>query len=110
MIGRNPQSKHAPPAATAEQPLPLEARIEPTAGGWSIRLPLRAEDVAVDKRTVVAETVTVRRGQVEEVIQRDETIRRERLRIETEGNLEVTRSVDPGRASADDTEWTRPGR
>ena len=102
----NPRSEDAPPA---ERPLPLEAHVEPTAGGWSIRLPLRAEDVTVDKRTVVVETVTVRRGQVEEVMQHDETLRRERLRIETQGNQEVTRPVNLGRAPADDTEWTRHG-
>jgi stress response protein YsnF len=103
-MAAKPRSKDAPPA---ERPLPLEARVEPTAGGWSIRLPLRAEDVTVDKRTVVAETVTVRRGPVEEVMQRDETIRRERLRIETEGNLEVTRPIDGGRIRSDDWEWER---
>ena len=105
-MAANPRPKDAPPA---ERPLPLEVEIEPTAGGWSIRLPLRAEDITVDKRTVVAETVTVRRGQVKEVVQRDETIRRERLRIETEGNQEVIRPADLGRAPADDTEWTRHG-
>jgi stress response protein YsnF len=102
-----PPSKDAPPSSTAERTLPLEAKVEPAAGGWSIRLPLRAEEVTVDKRTVVAETLTVRRGQVKEVMHRDEMIRRERLRIESEGNLEVTRPIDPSRAPAGDTEWTR---
>ena len=48
-MAANPRPEDAPPA---ERPLPLEVEIEPTAGGWSIRLPLRAEDITVDKRTV----------------------------------------------------------
>lgn len=103
----HPRSEDASSSPTAERSLSLEAKVEPAAGGWSIRLPLRAEAVTVDKRTVVAETLTVRRGQVKEVMHRDETIRGERLRIESEGNLEATRPIDLSRAPADDTEWTR---
>jgi uncharacterized protein (TIGR02271 family) len=62
---------------------PLEARIERTASGWSIRVPLRREEVVVDKRTVLAERVVIRRAAVEDVRQVEADVRRERLRVES---------------------------
>jgi len=68
-------------AARATGPmLPLEAAVEATPVGWSVRLPLRAEVVTLSKRTVVRETVRVWRRQAERVETRTETVRSERPR------------------------------
>jgi len=69
--------------------LPLEARVETSLRGTTIRLPVRAEHVTVEKRAVVVEEVHVRTAQVEEVAHLTDTVRREELRLETEGRLEV---------------------
>ena len=61
----------------------LEARIERTASGWSIRVPLRREEVVVEKRTVLAERVVIRRSAVEDVRHVDATVKRERLRVDS---------------------------
>ena len=82
------------------RPLPLEATTEPWlgawVGGWVVRLPLRAEEITVDKQTVVVEEVAVQRRQLKEVIRPSETVRREELRLETAGELEVTQPIDAG--------------
>ncbi len=39
----------------------LQTRIEPTRDGWSIRLPIHAEEVRLDKRLVIYGEVEVRR-------------------------------------------------
>ena len=100
-----PEGNLAPrgrPPAQPGRPLPLEATTEPRpgawVGGWVVRLPLRAEEITVDKQTVVVEEVAVQRRQLKEVIRPSETVRREELRLETAGDLEVTPLMDPGAA------------
>ena len=61
----------------------LEAHIERTANGWSIRVPLRREEVVVDKRTVLAERVVIRRSAVEDVRHVEAAVKRERLRVDS---------------------------
>ena len=61
----------------------LDAHIERTANGWYIRLPLRREDVRIDKRTVVAERVVIRRASVEDVRRVEADLKRERLRVDS---------------------------
>ena len=61
----------------------LDAHIERVAGGWHIRLPLRREDVRIDKRTVVAERVVIRRASVEDVRRVEADLKRERLRVDS---------------------------
>lgn len=75
--------------------LPLDARI---AGdrNLEIRLPVRAEAVTVTKRAVVTEEVRVRVRSVETMIHPSATVERERLRVETAGDVSV-RSADPPR-------------
>lgn len=47
----------------------LDAQIERTeAGGWRITLPVRREDVSVEKRTVVYEEVEIRRELLEDTM------------------------------------------
>ena len=70
--------------------LPLQAQVETTAWGCTIRLPVRAEEDRVDKRPVVVEEVLVHTAQVDETAHVDESVRREQLRVETEGGVRVT--------------------
>jgi hypothetical protein len=100
-------------SAEPGRPLPLEATTEPWlgawVGSWAVRLPLRAEAVTIDKQTVVVEEVAVRRRQFKEVVRPSETVRREELRPETAGDLEVTPPMDPGAAQTADAA-ARSGR
>lgn len=78
--------------------------LERTETGWAIRLPLRREEVRVEKRTVVAERVHIRRQAVQDVEHVTGDIRREQLRVESDdaehprgrrgGDLEVTQPLD----------------
>ena len=101
--GTTPAVQHP---AEPGRPLPLEATTEPWlgawVGGWAVRLPLRAEAVTIDKQTVVVEEVAVRRRQFKEVVHPSETVRRERLRISTSGNLEATQPIDAGKTHTGD--------
>jgi uncharacterized protein (TIGR02271 family) len=68
---------------------PLEAAISPQDSGWEIRLPLRREVVNVEKRVYVAEEVTIGRDRHTETRRVDATARRERLRVDTYGDVEA---------------------
>ena len=46
---------------TVPERLRTEARIERTENGWSIHLPVRREEVSLEKRTVAGEEVVIRR-------------------------------------------------
>lgn len=59
-------------------------------GGWLIRVPLRAEQVTVHKRVYVVEEVDIQRELVDEVETVQDTVRRERLDVNTSGDLAVT--------------------
>ena len=82
-------------------PLPLEARVEPARGGWTIRLPVRREHVTVDKQPVVVEEVAVQVRHVQDLVRLEDTVRREELRAETEGDLEVTQPIEVGGAQTE---------
>jgi Domain of unknown function (DUF2382) len=93
----------APPAAPRQ--LPLEAARAASGQGWAIRLPVRAEQVTIAKEVVVRELVVLRRSEVEDVARLDANVQREQLRVETEGQVEVSDSV------SDDLDGgRRPGR
>ncbi len=64
--------------------LPLEARVERAGSGWRVRLPVRAEEVQVEKQSVVAEHVVVRRRTAEERARVDAALRREELDIDVD--------------------------
>jgi hypothetical protein len=70
--------------------LPLQALVETTAYGCTIRLPVRAEHVRVDKWPVVVEQVLVHKAQVDDTVRLDESVRREALRVDAEGDVRVT--------------------
>jgi len=73
--------------------LPLGAQPLQTPRGWSIRLPIRSEQVWVEKRARAVEEVTVRLRRVEDLERRVATLRREELDVRADGDLESTRRV-----------------
>ena len=75
--------------AESARSLPLEAEVQPFNGGWWVRLPVRAEQITIDKEVVVSEEVTLRTKQVEDVVRVEDTVRREELRVDSEGDVEV---------------------
>jgi uncharacterized protein (TIGR02271 family) len=68
---------------------PLDAAITSSDSGWEIRLPLRREVVNVEKRVFVAEEVTIGRERHTDPRRVQATVRRERLRVDTFGDVEV---------------------
>ena len=60
----------------------LDARIERrAAGGWRILVPVRTEDVAVEKRTIVYEEVEIRREMLEDTRPIGLTVSAEEFRV-----------------------------
>jgi stress response protein YsnF len=77
-----------PQARAAAQSLPLEASARSTGeAGWVVRLPVRAEQVEVEKRVVVYEQVRVRSRGDHDVRRVTANIRREELRVDADGQL-----------------------
>jgi len=60
----------------------LEANVTRVDGGWSVALPVRAEEGRVRKRAVVTEEVRLRREPTTEVVRVATELRREELRVE----------------------------
>src|SRR5689334_4254174 len=77
------------PEARALDSLPLEATQSRSGERWTVRLPVRAEQVRVSKQVVVCERVLVHRRAVEDVAHVEDQVRREVLRVESEGEGEV---------------------
>lgn len=75
--------------------LPLLVRPEVRASGMQIRLPVRREEVRIEKRAFIAEEVVVRTRETSDVVRREATIRREDLVVDTRGDLEATRPLGP---------------
>ncbi|GAC1318426.1 MAG: hypothetical protein NVSMB2_13230 [Chloroflexota bacterium] len=81
---------------------PLGAAIErSTGGGWVVRVPLRREDIQIEKRTVIAERLLIGLRQVPDVERVEAELRRERLRVEGDDvdatqPLEATTRLDRG--------------
>src|SRR3954463_9277865 len=69
--------------------LPLDMRAERSGSVWAVRLPVRADMVTVEKRTVVIERVTASRRTLGERAQIEDSVRREVLRIDTDGDPNV---------------------
>ena len=74
----------------------LEGRLEPEPSGWVLRIPLRAEHMAIDKQTYVVEQVAVRTTPVQTATRVQDSVRREELAVEPRGEMEVTRRVHRG--------------
>lgn len=82
---------------TELESLPSEARVERTDGGWSIRLPLRREEVRLEKRTVIGERLVIRRARVPDVARVQGDIKREQLRVDersTPHDRDATAPID----------------
>ena len=79
-----------PPGSATPRLLPLEATRTIDGRGWLIRLPVRAEQVRVSKQVVVRERVSVRRQLVPGLARVQAEIRRERLRVDTSGDVRAT--------------------
>jgi uncharacterized protein (TIGR02271 family) len=62
----------------------VEPAVERTAQGWTIRVPVRREALTIEKRTVVAERVVIRRAVVLDDERIDVGLRREELRVRGE--------------------------
>jgi stress response protein YsnF len=82
--------------------LPSEARIDRSESGWSIRLPVRREEVRLEKRTVVGERVVIRRARVPDVARIQGSINREELRVEAHESprphdMDATQPIDVAR-------------
>ena len=75
------------------EPRPADEQI---GEGESIRVPLRGEQVDVDKQPVVTEEVEVGKRPVQETERVTETVRREEARVEREGDVDV-RGDEPRR-------------
>ena len=82
-----------PPASALPAPaLPLEASRASSGLGWAVRLPVRAEYVTVTKAAVVRERVVVRRRFVPDGARVQTQVLRERLRVDTQGQVDVRRA------------------
>ena len=60
-------------------------------GDETLRVPVREEQVSVEKRPVVTEEISVGKQTVQETQQVSGTVRREEARIEAEGDVDVER-------------------
>jgi stress response protein YsnF len=73
------------------RPLPLSAQWGATspapARTWTVRLPVRAEQVTVGKQVVVAEEVRLRIDTTQRTMVVERPVRRERLRVEVDGDV-----------------------
>lgn len=76
-------------AAGDRRTLPLQAAPGSAPTGWSIRLPVRAEEITVSRNVFVRERVLVRRERMADVEHVAADVRREELRTSSEGNVEV---------------------
>jgi stress response protein YsnF len=91
--------------ATAELPatgtvLGLEGRVERSETGWLLRLPLRAEQVTIEREAFVVEEIAVGRVAHRETVQLEDTVRIEKLETEMTGDVAHSRGHRIG--SADD--------
>ncbi|MGI8913316.1 MAG: DUF2382 domain-containing protein [Chloroflexota bacterium] len=81
------------PPATRQ--LPLQAAVEALNGGWSVRVPVRAEDVTVTKEAVLREEVRVWRSHHQEIQTVSAPVRSERLQVaKVEPQSDETLSLD----------------
>lgn len=67
----------------------IEGRLVELGENESIRVPLYTEQVFIEKRPVVAEEVVVSKRNVQEIRRFADTVRREEVRLEREGNVTV---------------------
>jgi len=82
--GARPQVPGARGGAGAEtsRQLPLDARQQKSAQGWTATFTVRAEHVTVSKRVVVREEAVLRRRADERIARLEGEVRREVLRVD----------------------------
>ena len=78
--------------------LPLGANVDHAQTGTIVRFSVRAEDVRIEKQTVIAERVTIRKTRERGTEPVRETVRREVLVVNTGGDVERTQRLDITRA------------
>jgi uncharacterized protein (TIGR02271 family) len=81
-VGRD----HSSDGRTVHAPR-LEAAVDRMRDGWSIVLPVRAEDIQLHKRVVVYEDVSIQREYVEDVEHISDTVRQEELDVRAHGRV-----------------------
>ena len=69
--------------------LPIEGKPVLDQDGWSVRLPVRAEEISISKQSVVKERVRLQRKRIQDVARVGSSLRRERLRTTRSGPVEV---------------------
>lgn len=118
---------HREPTSAAQRSLALESSARFSERGWSVRLPVRAEKISIDKQAVVYERVVVRRRAIEERARVQANVRREELWVSAQKDENVhgaaarqrapricapptrVRKVSSGAAQgARQFQWTRP--
>lgn len=73
--------------------LPIEGTPACTEHGWSIRLPVRAEEITITKQTVVQERIVLNRKGVQDVARVDAVLRREQLQVTRSGSVDMHAEV-----------------
>ena len=90
---------HDTSPARAGRPLPLTAQWGATSPGpartWTVRLPVRAEQVTVGKQVVVAEEVRLRVDTTQRTMVVERPVRRERLRVDVAGDVHTEQTEEP---------------
>ena len=90
---RTPSADASTAARAQPRLLPLEAVRDRSDKGWVVRLRVRAEHVTVSKEVVVTERVVLRRGVVDDVVRLEAVVRREQLKVDTEGPVQIAHSA-----------------
>ena len=67
--------------------------VDRTEHGWSIRVPLRREEIRIEKRTVIGERVLIRRRPVADVERVKAQLKREELSVEGHA-MDTTQPLD----------------
>ena len=80
--GRTAAENADVPESLSARPLPLEAAVDAHAGGWSVRLPVRAEHVTVTKESIALEEVRVLRAVHQEPETVHASVRSEQLNVD----------------------------
>jgi stress response protein YsnF len=81
----------------------LEVAVERSGQSWTIRLPLRREELRVEKRTVIAERLIIRPQVVPDVARVEANLRREELRVEGDDQPPVQHPVRERRRDLEET-------
>jgi uncharacterized protein (TIGR02271 family) len=76
-----------------DDPLPIEGTPVLDHDGWSVRLPVRTEEIIISKQSVVTERVRVQRKRIQDIERVDAVARRERLRTTRSGPVEIDEQV-----------------